>query len=165
MNFKIDENIYSSARDLYNGKLHYHNFSHILDVLDNAEKILKQCDNQNISYDRKIVSHAILLHDAGYYSNHLDKGFDTKEAYSASLAETILSDFGESKEHIEAVAQAILATHMHAVCDSYNDMVVRAADLLGLAAPYNEFKSKAVDLYKERGANDWRTNHLESVSN
>lgn len=150
MNLKINDHIYNSARDLYNNKLHYHNFSHVIDVLDNAEKLLKECDSQNITYDKKVICHAILFHDAGYAIDHLKKGFDNKEAYSAFLAKTVLSDFGECKEHIEEVMQAVLCTHMDAECDSTNDMVVRAADLLGMIAPYNQFKIKAVDLYKER---------------
>ena len=150
MNLKISEQIYSSARDLYNDKLHYHNFGHVQDVFDNAEKILEQCDINNIDYDKKIVGHAILFHDAGYYLDHLEKGFENKEIYSAFLAESVLLESGESKEHIEEVMQAILCTHMDAICYSSNDMIVRAADLFGLAAPYSEFKSKAIDLFNER---------------
>ena len=150
MNLVINDNIYKSARNLYSDKLHYHNFSHILDVLDNAEKILKQCDIQNITYNKKIICHAVLFHDAGYIKDHRKKGYRDKESYSAFLAENVLSDSGESEEHVEEVIKAILCTRMDAVCNSNNDMIVRAADLLGLAAPYSQFKSKAIDLYKER---------------
>lgn len=150
MILKINEHIYKSARDLYNDKLHYHNFGHVIDVLDNAKTILKECDSNNIAYDTKVICHAILFHDAGYYLDHLKKGFDNKEACSAFLAETILFDSGECKRHIKEVTQAVLCTHMNAVCESTNEMVVRAADLLGMVAPYSQFKSKAIDLYKER---------------
>lgn len=150
MNLKINQHIYESARNLYSDKLYYHNFDHVIDVLDNAEKILKQCDNKNITYNKKIIYHAILFHDAGYDIDHLKNGFNNKETYSAFLAETILLDLGESKEHVEEVTQAILCTHMGGECYSNNEMLVRAADLLGLTAPYSEFKDKAIDLYKER---------------
>ena len=150
MNLIINDDIYNSARSLYSDKLHYHNFSHISDVLDNAEKILEQCDIQNITYNKKVVFHAVLFHDAGYIKNHIEKGYKDKESYSAFLAETILSDSGESKEYIQEVSQAILCTRMNSECHSNNDMIVRAADLYGLAAPYSQFKSKAIDLYKER---------------
>ncbi len=150
MNLKNSDGIYCSARNLYSDKLHYHNFSHINDVLDYAEVILKQCNTQNISYDKKIITHAILFHDAGYIEDHKNKGFKDKESYSAFLAETILLDADESEKHIAAVSQAILATRMDALCQSNNDMVVRAADLYGLIAPYNQFKNKTIALYKER---------------
>ena len=150
MKLRTTDSIYDSANDLYSDNLFYHNFDHVNETIANAEKILEECDRKSISYDEKIVCHAILFHDAGYHVNHVKKGFESKESYSAYLAENILSNHGETKKHIEEVVSAILCTQIDAACDSYNQMIVRAADLLGLISPYMEFKSKSVALFYER---------------
>jgi predicted metal-dependent HD superfamily phosphohydrolase len=150
MNLRTSDRIYNSARNLYNSRLHYHNFKHVIDTLNYAEKILKQCDKRKISYDEKVICHAVLFHDAGYYINHVKKGFESKEAYSAFLAENILSEAGEPEKHIKDVVNAVLCTHMNGKCYSTNEMIVRAADLSGLTAPYEKFKKNSIDLYKER---------------
>ena len=150
MNLKTSEQIYNHARDLYSNRLNYHNFQHIIDTLGNAEIILKQCDEKDILYDKTIICHAILFHDAGFEENHKQNGYDSKEDYSAYLASSILAESGETEQHIDAVVNAILCTKMHATCHSINENIVRAADLSGLASSYSYFKSKSIALYKER---------------
>jgi predicted metal-dependent HD superfamily phosphohydrolase len=150
MNLKTSDSIYNNARNLYSNKLHYHNFDHVIDTLNNAKNIIKKCDDKNIIYDEKIISHAILFHDAAYDVDSIKKGFKSKESYSAFLAANILSEQDESENHIKQVINAILCTKIDAKCRSNNEKIVRAADLLGLASPYPEFKKKSVDLYKER---------------
>lgn len=150
MKLKTTNHIYNSASNYYSDKLHYHNFSHIKETLNYAENILKECDSKKVNYDKKVVCHAILFHDAGYNLDHTKKGFKNKESYSAVLAEYALSDAGESQEHIEKVTRAILCTHMNGECETNDDAIVRAADLSGLAAPYTEFINKSIALFKER---------------
>ncbi|MGB1800110.1 MAG: hypothetical protein ACPHLK_04685 [Gammaproteobacteria bacterium] len=150
MKLQTTDHIYNSAVNYYSDKLHYHNFSHIKDTLNHAENILKECDSKKITYDVKVVCHAILFHDAGYNLNHSEKGFKNKESYSAVLAENALSAVGESEEHIKKVTRAILSTHMDGKCQTNDDAIVRAADLSGLAAPYTDFIDKSIALFKER---------------
>lgn len=150
MKLQTTEHIYNSASNYYSDELHYHNFSHIKDTLNYAESILEECDSKKISYDKKVVCHGILFHDAGYNLNHSEKGFNSKESYAAVLAENALSAAGESQEHIEKVTRAILATHMSGECQTNDDAIVRAADLSGLAAPYSGFINKSIALFKER---------------
>ncbi len=150
MNLKTNDPIYTSAQQYYSDKLDYHNFRHIIDTLNAAENLLLQCDEKNINYDKQVIRHAILFHDAGFAENHRQNGYESKEDYSADLASSILADTGETEQHIDAVVTAILSTKMHATCNSTNDSIVRAADLSGLASDYAYFKSKSIDLYKER---------------
>ena len=48
MNLKTSDPIYCTARSFYNNRLYYHNFHHVIDILDNAKKILKQCDYKSL---------------------------------------------------------------------------------------------------------------------
>lgn len=150
MKLQTTDHIYNSARHYYSDRLHYHNFSHIKETLNYAKSILKECDSKEITYDVKVVYHAILFHDAGYGLNHFEKGFKNKESYSAVLAENVLLAAGESKEHMEKVMRAILATHINGECQTSDDAIVRAADLSGLAAPYTDFMKNSIALFKER---------------
>ncbi len=150
MSLKTTDYIYKSAQHLYSDRLDYHNFQHIIDVFSSAEYLLQQCDKNDIRYDKQIICHAILFHDAGFIDDHRKEGYACKEDYSAYLAASILAEAGEKTQHIDAVADAILSTKMHATCRSTNENIVRAADLAGLASNYNVFKSKSIDLYKER---------------
>lgn len=150
MSLRTSKQIYNLARSLYSDNLHYHNFQHVIDTLSVAERIIRQCEDKQIHYDKKVICHAILFHDAGYEANHISKGYKNKETYSAKLASDILADAGEQEVHIEAVKNAILCTQINAVCHSNNDNIVRAADLSALVLPYSEFKQKSIDLYKER---------------
>ncbi|MEM6998814.1 MAG: hypothetical protein AAF419_03120 [Pseudomonadota bacterium] len=150
MSLRINTQIYNAARNYYSEALNYHNFQHVLETFTEAKKLLALCDKNSISYDKKIIYHSILFHDAGFEKNHIQKGFESKESYSAYLAKNILTDAGESNNHITAVERAILCTRMNAICHSNNENIVRAADLSGLAANYDYFKKKSKDLYRER---------------
>lgn len=150
MKLLTTDHIYNSAINYYSDELHYHNFSHIKETLNYAENILAECDSKKITYDVKVVCHAILFHDAGYNLDHFKEGFKDKESYSAVLAKSVLLDAGESQEHIEKVMQAILCTRMNGECQTNDDAIVRAADLSGLAAPYTDFIAKSIALFKER---------------
>jgi predicted metal-dependent HD superfamily phosphohydrolase len=144
-----DEKIEKIAAQLYDRKLQYHNFDHIRYVLEEGEKIVARCRKEAVSIDEKIIYYAILFHDAGFIDDHLKKGFDSKEAYSADLAVRTLQGNGLDQEMVRKVRQAIMATHVDAVCESNEDKAVRAADLSGLAADYAFFKKNTIDLKNE----------------
>lgn len=145
-----DECLEEIAASLYSTYLPYHNFQHIRDVLTAGDIILFECKKSGIGFNEPVIYHSILFHDAGYHENHEENGFDSKESYSASLAENILIDQGYSKTHILQVKQAIMSTQMNAECKSTEEQIVRAADLYGLMAAYPDFKEKSVALYNER---------------
>lgn len=144
-----DKTLEKLAASLYSSRLPYHNFQHIRDVLIAGDVILLECKKNGIDFNESVIYHAILFHDAGYHEDHETNGYDSKESYSASLAENILNDEDYSEMHILQVKQAIMSTHMHGHCKSTEDQVVRAADLYGLMAAYADFREKSVALYHE----------------
>ena len=144
-----DEKLEKIAASLYDPKLNYHNFDHIRDVMNDADKILARCKGEGVEVDEAVVYYAILFHDAGFIEDHIGKGFDSKEAYSADLAEKNLQGNSIDADTVQKVKQAIMATHIDAQCLTNEDKLVRAADLAGLAADYKVFKRNTVDLKNE----------------
>ena len=144
-----DEKLEKIAARLYDPKLQYHNFDHIRFVLGEGEKIVAKCKKEGVPVNEAVIYYAILFHDAGFLDNHVAKGFDSKEAYSADLAVKALQGNGIDNEMVRKVRAAILATHVDAVCKSNEDKAVRAADLAGLAADYDFFKRNTIDLKNE----------------
>ncbi len=144
-----NEEIEKLAFKLYDSNMPYHNFDHIRTVLKEGEEIVRKCRGEGITIDENVVYYALLFHDAGYHEDHLEKGFDSKEAYSAELAVRALDGNDFDKEMVNKVKAAILATHCDAHCYSTEDKAVRAADLSGLAADYKVFKENAVNIKLE----------------
>lgn len=135
--------------ELYDDGLHYHNFDHVLRVIDAGARMLEQCRKEGVEIDEEAVYYAILLHDAGFNEDHVAKGFASKEAYSAHLADQLLTEMGVDADVIGTVHTAILGTHVDAHCLSNEDKLVRFADLWGLAADYEQFKLDTVNLKLE----------------
>ncbi|MFQ5659401.1 MAG: hypothetical protein ACE5GZ_03180 [Gammaproteobacteria bacterium] len=144
-----DEEIEKLAMSLYDPKLPYHNFEHIRTVLKEAEIIVGKCRAEGIDIDDRVVYYALLFHDAGYHEDHGRKGYDSKEAYSAALAERELAGNGFAQDMINKVKTAIMGTHCDGHCLSNEDKVVRAADLSGLTADYKVFKENTINLKRE----------------
>jgi predicted metal-dependent HD superfamily phosphohydrolase len=137
------------ASRYYNPKLPYHNFGHVVTVIRESERMLEKCRAQGIQVNEDIVYYALLFHDAGYYEDHTALGFDSKEAYSASISERVLKDNGVDQGKIEKIKTAIMSTHMDAKCTCIEDKIVRAADLSELAADYQVFKKNTLNLKSE----------------
>jgi len=134
---------------LYDDSLHYHNFEHVLRVIDAGERMLEQCREEGVAVDEQVVYYAILLHDAGFHEDHDAKGFPSKEAYSAHLADQLLAELGVGDDVTAMVRTAILSTHVDGRCLSNEDKLVRLADLCGLTAEYEQFKTDTVNLKLE----------------
>jgi predicted metal-dependent HD superfamily phosphohydrolase len=134
---------------LYGPSLPYHNFSHAMDTLCAAEKILEHCREDSVPVDEQIVYLALLFHDAGYHEDPTRFGCATKEEYSALLAAEVLLRRGIDAQTVDRVAEAILATHRDALFRSNEQKVVRAADLSGLAADYPVFRLNSENLKAE----------------
>ena len=144
-----DKVIEKTASQLYESKLPYHNFGHAVTVTRYSEGIIERCKREGIPLDEDVVYYALIFHDAGYHEDHLEKNYESKEAYSADLAESALRDYGVDEEKIKKVKQAIMSTHIDAKCYSNEDKAVRASDLSGLAAGYDVFKLNAIRLKDE----------------
>ena len=147
--FDRDSNLEKIAETYYDSRLHYHNFQHILHTLAFGSKILLDCQSEHVTLKKDIVYLAILFHDAGYSEDHIHLGFETKEKYSANLAESVLRTENYPPTEIRAVKEAIVSTERNATFKTAEQQAVRAADLFGMAANYDIFLLNSVKLKKE----------------
>ena len=142
--------INAAAQALYDPELPYHNFGHAQEVVATGERIVERCRAEGIRIDDQVVYLGLLFHDAGYRENHTALGFDTKEAYSAHLAEQVLTEHGLRPKLIEKVCATILSTYRYASFKTAEQKAVRAADLSGLAADYEVFRHNSQMLQQEQ---------------
>ena len=138
-----------SVAKLYDESLPYHNFSHVQDTLAAASRILDRCHGEGIRVDTRIVYYALLFHDAGYQHDHLNLGYESKEAYSAALAAQHTAHLNFNHKDRAKLHTAIMATHRDGVFVTSEQKLVRAADLAGLSSPYPKFYRNTIDLWTE----------------
>ena len=81
--------------------------------------------------------------------DHVARGFESKEAYSADLARARVRQHGVPTRTIAKVAAATLSTHIDANFVTVEQQAVRAADLSGLAADYETFWRNTANLKTE----------------
>jgi HD superfamily phosphodiesterase len=159
------------AAELYSDQMPYHNFNHVLRTLAAGEVLVERCLKERIPIDGEVVYYAILFHDAGYYEDHINKGFTTKEEYSAHLAAQCLRAEDIPEDTIKRVVAAILSTERDAQFTSNEEKAVRVADLAGLASDYKTFRSDVEKLCQEcemltgRKAawDEWKTSVEETI--
>jgi len=153
-----------AAAMLYDSRLPYHNFSHVLETLLASRELVERCREADMDVEPGIIYPAILFHDAGYQDDHRSRGHDSKESYSASLAGRVLRHYGYSSIDIHAIQEAIASTQCGVPCNSLEGRIVRAADLSGLATGYRLFLQNAMRLWREEAIlsgqdvrwEDWR---------
>ncbi len=145
-----DPQLEKIAANHYDPALPYHNFGHIRVALAAGDDIVTRCRARRQPLDEAATYYAILFHDAGYQEDQKAKGFAHKEDYSAKLAQDALTEKLVPPATIQLACEAIRATRK-----GYDgrltpeSMVVRAADLCQLAAPYPIFKANTVNLWRE----------------
>ncbi|MEM7540964.1 MAG: hypothetical protein AAF384_05190 [Pseudomonadota bacterium] len=137
------------AQALYDEALPYHNFAHVKDTLRAADGILDRCRSEGIRIETDVVYYALLFHDAGYQEDANAKGFASKEAYAAQLASDCLTSYGLLSSTIDKVSSAILSTEKDASFITTEQKAVRAADLSGMAAPFDTFLRYSLLLKRE----------------
>ena len=134
---------------MYDERLQYHNFNHPLETIRNSKVLIDRCREEKLPVNEKVVYLALLFHDAGYAEDFKEKGFATKERYSAHLAVRALEESGEDLHIIEMVSDAIMATERGREAETNEQKIVRAADLMGLAYDYAEFMKNNKDYKAE----------------
>lgn len=130
-----------ATKHYYTEELEYHNFSHVQDVLDSAENILQRTEDHDIEVDEDVIIAAVYFHDAWYQKDPEELGFETREDVSKKVARDELEDMGYDEDFIVGVEDCIESTKHHSMPeeDSPEQIVMRAADLRGLMADYDEF--------------------------
>ena len=85
---------------------------------------------------------ACLLHDYGFIKSHVDH-----EEIGAELSESILKDYGYSKEEISSVQSLILITKAIAIPNNNLEAIIRDSDLEYLGS--NDFEHISEKLKEE----------------
>jgi predicted metal-dependent HD superfamily phosphohydrolase len=129
--------------------LPYHNFDHALKAANVGLIISKRCLQEGLSINPSVVYYALLFHDAGYHENSKQKGFQTKEEYSAFLAGEALTISGIDENLVSQVKKAIISTNRDGTFTTNEEKVVRAADLAEMAADYSQFLNNNKKLKEE----------------
>jgi len=147
--------------------LPYHNFQHVKDALFFAETLIERCEDHNIDVDETVIRYALYFHDAGYHRDHEAKGFASKEAYSAHIAEDELNHLDTAPDTIADVKSCILATEPEKTPTTAEQKIVRAADLAAMGKTYSTFRDNTEKLREEeerlQGRNIPETEWIEDV--
>jgi len=144
-----DPTLEAAARRYYSQALPYHNFEHALAAVEHGRRLVERCHEAGLDVDGEVVYLALLFHDAGYEDDEAALGFASKEAYAADIAARTLKERGFDPSTIDRVVRAILSTEHGASFDFVEQKVVRAADLAGLAADFETFRTNAQALRTE----------------
>ena len=112
---------------------HYHDLSHIRDMLKNFEEIKHLLNNP------LVVEMAIWFHDFIYDTSPPDPYVASNEDRSAYHADLMIEEIGLSKEFASKVQSLILATKHNAVISDHDAQYLVDIDLLVLGKSYAEF--------------------------
>lgn len=121
-------------------RLGYHNLSHTLDVLEQAEVIAKQ-EKINDKHDLLLLKTAAVFHDSGFllvYKNHEEK--------SCEIALEAVKDIF-SEEDLKKICGMIMATKIPQTPHNLLEKIICDADLDYLGR--NDFEPISQNLYKE----------------
>ena len=136
----IKQPILSRLENELDPRLGYHNITHTLDVLEQAEVLAKQ-ENVTDKHDLLLLKTAAVFHDSGFlfvYKGHEEKGC---EIASESLRNVF------SEEDIKKVCGMIMATKIPQSPNTLLEQIICDADLDYLGR--NDFEPISQTLHKE----------------
>ena len=140
INRNLKEKINDDFLKLLDSKYLYHNLHHTERVIKSAIKIGSDYDLKDSEW--KVLLTACLLHDYGFIKSHVDH-----EEIGAELSESILKDYGYSKEEISSVQSLILITKAIAIPNNNLEAIIRDSDLEYLGS--NDFEYISEKLKEE----------------
>ena len=143
------EQLTEPARGFYSSALPYHNFNHAKEVDAQAWLLAEQLENVGVEVNRDVVQVAAFWHDAGYIENHLQLGFQTKEQYSAHLADEFLKTHGTNDIFRRAVHNTILATTDGVSRQTVEELLIHRSDIANIGGLYEEFREHTINLWNE----------------
>ncbi|MCQ2252327.1 MAG: HD domain-containing protein [Bacteroidales bacterium] len=143
--------------------LHYHNFKHTIDVVNQAELIGlgEGVDDEAIL----LLKTAALFHDSGHIV-----GYENHEYYGTQIAREILPKWKYTPEHIEKICSLIMATKLppnpqnlleKVMCDADLDYLGRSDFIPISNSLYDELidQGKNIDLFS------WNKNQVKFLTN
>jgi len=136
----IKQPILSRLENELDPRLGYHNITHTLDVLEQAEVLAKQ-ENVTDKHDLLLLKTAAVFHDSGFlfvYKGHEEKGCEI-------ASESLRSVFSE--EDIKKVCGMIMATKIPQSPNTLLEQIICDADLDYLGR--NDFEPISQTLHKE----------------
>ena len=136
----IKQPILSRLKNELDPRLGYHNITHTLDVLEQAEVLAKQ-ENVTDKHDLLLLKTAAVFHDSGFlfvYKGHEEKGCEI-------ASESLRSVFSE--EDIKKVCGMIMATKIPQSPNTLLEQIICDADLDYLGR--NDFEPISQTLHKE----------------
>ena len=128
---KLKQKINNDFLKYLDPKYLYHNLHHTRRVIKSAIKIGLKYDLS--SNEWKLLLTACLLHDYGFIKSHINH-----EEIGAKLAESILSEYGYSKEEISSVQSLILITKAIAIPNNDLEAIIRDSDLENISEKLKE---------------------------
>ena len=135
IDLNLKQKINDDFHNLLDPKYLYHNLSHTERVIKSAIKIGSNYELSDSEW--KVLLTACLLHDYGFIKSHVDH-----EEIGAELSESILKDYGYSKEEISSVQSLILITKAIAIPNNNLEAIIRDSDLEYLGSNYFEYISE-----------------------
>lgn len=136
----IKQPILTRLENELDSRFGYHNITHTLDVLEQAEVLAEQ-EKVTDKHDLLLLKIAAVFHDSGFlfvYKNHEEKGC---EIASESLRNVF------SEEDIKKVCGMIMATKIPQTPNTLLEQIICDADLDYLGR--NDFEPISRNLYKE----------------
>jgi predicted metal-dependent HD superfamily phosphohydrolase len=136
----IKQPILTRLENELDSRFGYHNITHTLDVLEQAEVLAEQ-EKVTDKHDLLLLKIAAVFHDSGFlfvYKNHEEKGC---EIASESLRNVF------SEEDIKMVCGMIMATKIPQTPNTLLEQIICDADLDYLGR--NDFEPISRNLYKE----------------
>lgn len=145
---QVDEFILA-AKEHYTDAIEYHNWSHVEAVMAGVEALSERAETRGITLAKEALLVAAAWHDAGFHEDHVSLGFETKEHYSAYLADTFLQskDIDESTRRL--VERAILGTIHSAVREDLDTLCLHRADVANIGGDYPTFLKNNIALWRE----------------
>ena len=137
---RIKQLILSRLENELDPRLGYHNITHTLDVLEQAEILAKQ-EKVTDKHDLLLLKTAAIFHDSGFlsvYKNHEEKSCEI-------ACEALRNIFSE--ENIKKVCGMIMATKIPQSPKTLLEQIICDADLDYLGR--NDFEPISRNLYKE----------------
>ena len=138
-----------AAKAHYSDTLAYHNWSHAEAVMRDVNVLVDRAGERGIILARNALVIATAWHDAGFHEDHIQKGFVTKEHYSAHLLEEYIADKPVDYATRFLMCEAILGTIHGFERETLNTLVLHRADVANIGGPYDEFYKISVALWQE----------------
>jgi uncharacterized protein len=136
----IKQPILSRLKNELDPRLGYHNITHTLDVLEQAE-VLAKAEKVTDKHDLLLLKTAAVFHDSGFlfvYKNHEEKGCEI-------ASESLRSVFSE--DDIKKICGMIMATKIPQSPNTLLEQIICDADLDYLGR--NDFEPISKNLHKE----------------